>query len=587
MDGQSQRLLRLHPLVSTVSDDFLDVTFDGMITSRLHPFTTLFITFIAFTLLLQVQPTYGKKEETASLGGEFDKLSKGCQSYLKVMMTPANLIGSCTQLADLVMDLASDGSESETSVLEPVSEWETQFCSTAGCTKGAIKQGKKALSANCAKEIKAGEMIPSIAMTMLDNYSLVRSLACTAAAQNKKGDYCFRGVLADLETASYQTNEQVLSPRVLSQILAHPLLFLQSLDGTAWCSRCLNYLSLKAGPIMEDISSGSSEGFYDVLKQTCKIEAKTTSTEYQVTMKHSVSLFALATCSLGLVSAGAGPSKEAQKQYARQWQALSKKCQASLMTIVDSKSEISKCSSAGKLFNSVVSNSAVDHATSLVPLLQDWLEDDFCDSAPCKSDVVTAALQNVAKDCSAEIEKQMWVPVIAHTTLLSYESGRTAICLKDTGAKDNSTSYCPAEVLHNIESSGTPITYEQGQVALKNPMKQVNSVPTWTYCTPCTQGMLAPVMNAINLLNPEWATSVKNAVDGKCGAGFTVTSTPESLEDGITYGNSTGGSGSSSGGNSGSGDEFDEDEGAGFKQQSLATSAAILLSLAFVAVVAL
>lgn len=99
MDGQAQRLLRLHPLVSTVSDDFLDVTFDGMITSRLHPFTTLFGTFIAFTLLLQVQPTYGKKEETASLGGEFDKLSKGCQRYLKVMMTPANLIGSCTQLA--------------------------------------------------------------------------------------------------------------------------------------------------------------------------------------------------------------------------------------------------------------------------------------------------------------------------------------------------------------------------------------------------------------------------------------------------------------------------------------------------------
>lgn len=99
------------------------------------------------------------------------------------------------------MDLASDGSESETSVLEPVSEWETQFCSTAGCTKGAIKQGKKALLADCAKEIKAGEMIPSIAMTMLDNYSLVRSLACTAAAQNKKGDYCFRGVLADLEVS--------------------------------------------------------------------------------------------------------------------------------------------------------------------------------------------------------------------------------------------------------------------------------------------------------------------------------------------------------------------------------------------------
>lgn len=72
-----------------------------------------------------------------------------------------------------------------------------------------------------------------------------------------------------------------------------------------------------------------------------------------------VSILALVAWSAGLVSAGAGPSPEAKKQYALQWQALSDECKSSLMTVVDSKSEISKCSFAGKLFNDVVSKSAV------------------------------------------------------------------------------------------------------------------------------------------------------------------------------------------------------------------------------------
>lgn len=77
------------------------------------------------------------------------------------------------------------------------------------------------------------------------------------------------------------------------------------------------------------------------------------------TTPSQASILALAAWSAVLVSAGAGPSPEAKKQYAMQWQALSDECKSSLMTVVDSKSEISKCSFAGKLFNNVVSNSAV------------------------------------------------------------------------------------------------------------------------------------------------------------------------------------------------------------------------------------
>lgn len=49
--------------------------------------------------------------------------------------------------------------------------------------------------------------IPVIALTLLDNYTLVRSLACTAAGRKKKGDYCLRQVMADLEVSCQTSSE--------------------------------------------------------------------------------------------------------------------------------------------------------------------------------------------------------------------------------------------------------------------------------------------------------------------------------------------------------------------------------------------
>lgn len=76
-------------------------------------------------------------------------------------------------------------------------------------------------------------------------------------------------------------------------------------------------------------------------------------------MYSTAQLSIIGLAALSIVSAGRDPSKEAKQQYAKQWQSLSKSCQASLMTIADSKSDISKCTHAGKLFNNVVTNSAV------------------------------------------------------------------------------------------------------------------------------------------------------------------------------------------------------------------------------------
>lgn len=75
--------------------------------------------------------------------------------------------------------------------------------------------------------------------------------------------------------------------------------------------------------------------------------------------KSALGLLALA---LSPLLAAAGPAAGgdiSKSQYAIQWTQLSKKCQSALSTIVDSKSEISVCSGGGKLFNDVVSNSAV------------------------------------------------------------------------------------------------------------------------------------------------------------------------------------------------------------------------------------
>ena len=164
------------------------------------------------------------------------------------------------------------------------------------------------------------------------------------------------------------------------------------------------------------------------------------------------------------------------------------------------------------------------------------------------------------------------------------------MCLKDTSANDNSTSYCPAEVLNNIETSGTPITWKQGQLALENPQAAVDAVPTWTYCQPCSQGLMAPVVNVLRTLYPEWATQVETAVDGRCGAGFASGDIPTPLADGITYKSpdSGSGNGTTGGGAGGSGDGTGFDEGStGFKTQALAHPVVLLISVALLALTTL
>lgn len=53
------------------------------------------------------------------------------------------------------------------------------------------------------------------------------------------------------------------------------------------------------------------------------------------------------------------PSLLKRSQFTIQWTGLSKPCQESLATLVDSKSDISQCSRVGTLFNEAVSKSAV------------------------------------------------------------------------------------------------------------------------------------------------------------------------------------------------------------------------------------
>lgn len=144
-------------------------------------------------------------------------------------------------------------------------------------------------------------------------------------------------------------------------------------------------------------------------------------------------------------------------------------------------------------------------------------------------------------------------------------------------------------MLNNIETSGTPITYQQGQLALDKPLAAVDAVPTWAYCQPCAQGLLAPVVNALNVLNPAWAAQVQGAVDGRCGAGFANGVVPDSLENGITYeapgtGNETGGG--ANGGTDDTGEGFDPIS-TGFRIQALAYSSVLLLSVALFVVTGL
>lgn len=100
----------------------------------------------------------------------------------------------------------------------------------------------------------------------------------------------------------------------------------------------------------------------------------------------------------------------------------------------------------------------------------------------------------------------------------NYENTRKAACLIDPQAKNNATSYCPTSVLHNIESSGTPISYASLQENFSNPPAWLKALPSWTYCTPCGSGILnGAVMGALKVLNPSWEKQVKTTMEGQCG----------------------------------------------------------------------
>lgn len=250
-----------------------------------------------------------------------------------------------------------------------------------------------------------------------------------------------------------------------------------------------------------------------------------------------------------------------------------------------------------------------------MPPLQLWLEDELCAKAPCDAATITAAYTAIADQCSKEVEKGRLIPMIAQAALLvshfafllhsktftgkgflwltavgllkNYEVGRQTLCLKDSGARDNSTSYCAAEVLGNIEASGTPITYKQGQLAIDDieGMTSVDAVPAWTYCQPCAQGLMAPVINALTTIQPGLSESLQSVVDGRCGAGFANGEVPASLEDGITYSPPEEGNGSEGG--KGDTDEPTGDKDAGFRVQPFVNSATLLLLVAMLVAIGL
>lgn len=107
----------------------------------------------------------------------------------------------------------------------------------------------------------------------------------------------------------------------------------------------------------------------------------------------------------------------------------------------------------------------------------------------------------------------------------NYENTRKAACLVDPVAKNNATSYCPTEVLNNIETSGTPISYSSLQKNLSDPPAWLKALPPWTYCTACGSGLLnGGVMGALKVLNSDWEKNVKITMEGQCGSKHPSTS---------------------------------------------------------------
>lgn len=76
-------------------------------------------------------------------------------------------------------------------------------------------------------------------------------------------------------------------------------------------------------------------------------------------MPRSTQLALAALVVLAARARAGAPPDPSKSQFAVQWTGLSKACQGALAELVDNKSDISQCSRVGKLFNQVVSKSAV------------------------------------------------------------------------------------------------------------------------------------------------------------------------------------------------------------------------------------
>lgn len=89
-------------------------------------------------------------------------------------------------------------------MLGPLSQWESKFCSTSGCTDGTIKEGLGVINRDCSSDIKQRKYLALVIRSLLKNYDSVSKLACANAddVKAKRKDYCARSVLSDLEVSS-------------------------------------------------------------------------------------------------------------------------------------------------------------------------------------------------------------------------------------------------------------------------------------------------------------------------------------------------------------------------------------------------
>ncbi|CAD6566608.1 MAG: hypothetical protein CYPHOPRED_000947 [Cyphobasidiales sp. Tagirdzhanova-0007] len=204
--------------------------------------------------IIQNRKVYGHRSESAS-NREWPKhqrVTRGLQGLME------NLASN--------NDAGGDGS----SIVPTIAAWLSSTCSASTCSPIIISQASAEVESQCRTDMSQKSYIPLVAYALLSNYETARNVLCSHASTSKR--YCMNQIFTEMESASGST----FTTGYFQAILVQPGAFVNSLNGTAWCTKCLNSAVTEGKPIIASVNQQQGVSSVNSLfEKKCKAQYHT------------------------------------------------------------------------------------------------------------------------------------------------------------------------------------------------------------------------------------------------------------------------------------------------------------------------